>query len=150
MTTDTLHAPGGFRLRDFRVEDLAALTDVLNATYPDEPTTLAEQEHGERTYPTDNPRLRFAVENEAGEFVGFGQCMKPFWLDAPGVYTIYAVVSPQRRHRGIGQALMARLEPFCVTQGAQRIHAPGCREDSADTICFLERAGYANIGVRFE
>jgi hypothetical protein len=81
MPTDSYHAPTGFRLRDFRVEDLAALTDVLNATYPDEPTTLDEQEHSERTYPQDNPRLRFVVENEAGELVGFGQCLKPFWLD---------------------------------------------------------------------
>jgi GNAT superfamily N-acetyltransferase len=150
MTTDTLHTPGGFRLRDFRVEDLPAVTDVLNATYPDEPTTLEEQEHWERIYPQDNPRLRFAAETEAGAFVGFGQCMNPFFLEAAGVYTIYAVVAPQWRHRGIGQALMARLEPFALAQGAQRIHAPDCREDFADTIRFLERAGYANIGVRFE
>jgi mycothiol synthase len=150
MSTDAVHMPGGFRLRGFRVEDLAALTDVLNATYPDEPTTLDEQEHGERVYPADNPRVRFAAETEIGEFVGFGQCMKPFRLDAPGVYTIYAVVAPQWRRRGIGRALLARLEPFAIARGAQRIHAPGCREDFADTTRFLERAGYANIGVRFE
>jgi len=149
MPTNTLHTQGGFRLRDFRVEDLAALTDLYNATYPDEPRTVAELEHWERIYPQDNPRLRFAAETEAGEFVGFGECMKPFWLDAPGVYSIYAVVAPQWRHRGIGQALMARLEPFALAQGAQRIQ-PDCREDFADTIRFLERAGYANIGVRFE
>jgi mycothiol synthase len=150
MTADTPHTPGGFRLRDFRLEDLATVTGVLNATYPDEPTTLAEQEHWERTYPRDNPRLRFSAETEDGQFVGFGQCMNPFWLEASGVYTIYAIVAPQWRHRGIGQALVARLEPFAIAQGAQRIHAPDCREDFADTIRFLERAGYANIGVRFE
>jgi GNAT superfamily N-acetyltransferase len=150
MTSDTLHASGGFHLREFRVEDLVAVTYVLNATYPDEPTTLEEQEHWERVYPADNPRLRLAVETEAGKFVGFGQCMKPYWLDAPGVYTAYAVVAPPWRRRGIGQALLARLEPFAVAQGALRIHAPDCREDFAGTSRFLDRAGYINIGVRFE
>jgi hypothetical protein len=90
MITGTLHTLGGFRLRELCTEDLIGLADVLNATYPDEPTTLAEQEHWERVYPQDNPRLRFAAETEAGEFIGFGQCVKPFWRFAPGVYTIYA------------------------------------------------------------
>jgi GNAT superfamily N-acetyltransferase len=150
MTADTNLTPAGIHLRDFRVADLAALTVVYNETYPDEPTTLEEQEHWERSYPPDNPRLRFAAETAEGEFVGFGQCMKPFWLEATDVYTVYAVVAPRWRHRGIGQALLARVEPFAVAQGAARIHAPDCREDFADAIRFLERAGYTNIGVRFE
>jgi GNAT superfamily N-acetyltransferase len=150
VTADTRHTPGGFRLRDFRIEDLAALTDALNATYPDEPTTLEEQEHWERVYPADNPRLRLSAESEAGEFIGMGQCQNPFWLDAPGVYNAYAVVAPAWRHRGVGRALFARLEPFAVSQGAARLHVPDCREDITDSIRFLNSAGYSNIGVRFE
>jgi GNAT superfamily N-acetyltransferase len=148
--TNRLSPPADFRLREFRPDDLAQLTAVLNATYPDEPTTLEEQEHWERVYPADNPRLRLAVETESGAFVGFGQCMKPYWLDAPGVYTLYAVVAPQWRHRGAGRALMTRLEPFAVAKGATRLHAPDCREDFADSIRFLSSAEYANIGIRFE
>jgi GNAT superfamily N-acetyltransferase len=150
MASAQIASADGFHLRDFRAEDLVALTDVLNATYPDEPTTLEEQEHWERVYPADNPRLRFTAETEAGEFIGMGQCQNPYWLDALGVYNAYAVVAPAWRHRGVGRALFARLEPFAVAQGAARLHVPDCREDITDSVRFLDSAGYTNIGVRFE
>jgi GNAT superfamily N-acetyltransferase len=150
MTMEGIDRRGGFRLREFRGEDLVPLTDVLNATYPDEPTTVEEQEHWEKIYPLDNPRLRFVVETEAGEFIGMGLCQNPYWLEASDVYTAYAVVAPAWRHRGVGRALFARLEPFAVAQGAARLHAPDCREDLTESVRFLDSAGYTNIGVRFE
>lgn len=137
------------RLRDFRMEDIPALVEIFNRTWVDEPSTVAQEEHWEKSYPQDNPRLRYAVEAGDGRLIGLGNCMRPFWMDAPGVYTLDIVLTPEWRHRGIGQALLARLEPFARTQGAERIHTD-CREDFADSIRFLEHAGFSRIGIRFE
>jgi RimJ/RimL family protein N-acetyltransferase len=137
------------RLREFRWADIPALVEILNRIYPDEPTTVAQEEHWEKSYPADNPRRRYAVETEDGRFIGVGDCMRPYWMQAPGVYTIYALVAPEWQRRGIGRRLLAALEPFGRTQGATRLWSD-CREDFAAAIRFLERAGYTQFGVRFE
>ena len=56
----------GIRFRDFRPEDIPALVEVSNRTYPDEPTTVAQEEHWERIYPEGNPRRRIVAETAAG------------------------------------------------------------------------------------
>jgi RimJ/RimL family protein N-acetyltransferase len=139
----------GIRFRDFRPEDIPALVEIFNRTWVDEPSTIAQEEHWERIYPEGNPRLRVAVEAGDGRFIGLGNCMRPFWLHAPGVYLLDAVITPEWRRRGIGRALLAKLEPFAAAQGAERI-LTDCREDFAASIRFLERAGFHNIGIRFE
>ena len=146
---DTHLSEQGIRFREYRFDDVPALVDILNRTYPDNPTTVENEEHFEKTYPADNPRLRFAVETGEGKFVGAGACLKPFWMNAPGVYDVFGIVDPDWRQRGIGQALLARFEPYARSQGAARLWT-GCREDFDFSIHFLERAGFTNYGVRFE
>lgn len=139
-----------FVLRDFQSTDIPALVSIGNKTYPDTPTTVEQEEYWEKTYPQDNPRLRFVVETTGGAVVGQGSCMFPFWMqNNQGVYSIFAVVDPAWRGRGIGRALFARLEPYAWQQGAKRLWTD-CREDHADAIRFLEAAGYRQYGVRFE
>ncbi len=138
-----------FRLRDFTVEDIPYEVAILNRTYPDEPMTVEMVEHWERTYPQDNPRLRYVVEWEDGQVVAFGSCIHPIGMSTPGAYWVEVMVHPDFRHRGVGQALLAAVEPFGWAQGAGRLWA-NCREDSAESIRFAEYAGYSNIGIRFE
>jgi RimJ/RimL family protein N-acetyltransferase len=142
-------APPGYRFREFRWEDLPALTGLFNLIYPDEPVTLAQMEHWERTYPADNPRLRYVVEVEGGGPMGLGSCERPIWAKAVGVYNVYAAIHPAHRGRGLGRGLLAALEPFGWAQGATRLWTD-CREDFAETIRFLERAGFTQFGIRFE
>ena len=139
----------GIRFREFRFEDIRTLVDIRNRVYPDTPTTVETEEHFEAVYPKDNPRKRIAVESRDGQLIGFGDCMNPFWMKAPGVYTIWAIVDPDWRRRGIAQALFAELEPLGRGQGATRLWAD-CREDFDFAIRFLERAGFHNFGLRFE
>lgn len=139
----------GIRFRDFRPEDIPALVEIFNRTWVDEPSTIEQEQHWERTYPEGNPRLRLAVEARDGEFLGLGNCMRPFWAHAPGIYYLDIVIAPEWRRRGIGHELLAKLEPFARAQRAERIHTD-CREDFADSIRFLEHAGFHNIGIRFE
>ena len=71
MTTDmpALHC----HLRPFAARDIAPWTAILNQVFADEPTTVEQQEHGERTYPAGNPRLRLVAETEEGQ-MGYGEC----------------------------------------------------------------------------
>ena len=96
----------GVRLRDFRSEDIPASVDISNRTWPDDPSTVEEEEYHEKTYPPDNPRLRLVVENAEGKFIGMGVCLRPFWMRAPGVYFMWIMLDPDWRRRGIGQALL--------------------------------------------
>ena len=93
--------------------------------------------------------MRFAVEAGDEQFVGLGACTNPFWAHAPGIYALDIILAPEWRHRGIGRALLAKLEPYARAQGAERLHS-WCREDFTDALRFLQRAGYTNIGIRFE
>lgn len=139
-----------FHLRDYRPdEDIPALVELFNLEYSDEPSTVEQEEHDERSYPADNPRLRFAVETDDGQFIGFGVCIFPFWMEAPGVYELFGVVHPAWRGRGIGQALLAEFEPYARSQGAEKLWTD-CRESQTHSIRFLEKAGFATYGIRFE
>jgi len=139
----------GIGFRDFRPDDIPALVEIINRTFPDEPTTVAQEEHWEKSYPSANPRLRFAVEDGEGQLIGIGTCEKPYWAHAPGIYALDIILTPEWRRRGIGRALLTKLEPYAGAQEAERLHT-WCREDFADTARFLQCAGYTNIGLRFE
>ncbi|HLF28801.1 MAG TPA: GNAT family N-acetyltransferase [Anaerolineae bacterium] len=137
------------RFREFRFEDIPALVDLLNQTFPDTPTTVETEAHFEKSYPPDNPRLRFAVETNEGRFIGMGACLKPFWVNAPGVYHLWGLVDAEWRRQGIGRALLAELEPFAREHQATRLWSD-CREDFDFAIRFFEQAGFSNFGLRFE
>ena len=139
----------GLCLRDFCFEDIPAMVDISNRTWPDDPSTVEEEEYFEKTYPQDNPRLRLVVENAEGRSIGMGVCLRPFWMRAPGVYFMWIVLNPDWRRRGIGQALLPRFEVYGREQGAQKLWS-SCREYQGDSIRFLEKAGFHNFGLRFE
>jgi ribosomal protein S18 acetylase RimI-like enzyme len=142
-------AAQGIRIRDVRWEDIPAIVALRSRTQPDEPRTIEIEEYREKTYPPDNPRLRYAVENAAGEFIGMGGCVRPFWMKAPGVYHMWITVDPDWRRRGIGQALLPRFETYGREQGADKLWT-GCREDQDYSIRFLEKAEFHTYGLRFE
>ena len=138
-----------FTLREFRETDIPTAVEIGNLIFPDEPTTLEQERYWESIYPPGNPRRRLVAELADGRAVAMGTCMKPFWLKADGVYSFFAAVHPDWRHRGIGQALYAAVTPLAAEQGATRLWT-NCRESFTDTIRFLQAAGFQNIGIRFE
>jgi ribosomal protein S18 acetylase RimI-like enzyme len=145
----TATPPLQYHLRDFESSDIVALTTLLNDVFPDEPSTLEQYEHSERTYPADNPRIRRVAEMDDGQMVGYGECQRPFWSSLEDAYSVFVAVAPVWQRRGIGEALFTAVAPFASTQGAARLRTY-CREDAVGAIRFLEKAGFTQIGIRFE
>jgi RimJ/RimL family protein N-acetyltransferase len=138
-----------FRLRNFTNADLPVLEALLNQVFPDEPMSLEQLEHYERTYPAGNPRLRLAAETADGQVVGYGECERPYMTAQPYFFGVFVAVDEAWRHRGIGQKLLAAVTPFVAEHGFHKLHA-GCRENAPASIRFLDRAGFHQIGIRFE
>ena len=83
---ETIRATAVCRLRNYTNDDIPALVAILNQVYADEPTTVEQEQHRERTYPAGNPRLRRVAETEDGRMAGYGSCMRPFWTAQPEFY----------------------------------------------------------------
>lgn len=141
--------PPPTHLRAFTNADLPALEALLNQVFPDEPISLEQLEHHERTYPPGNPRLRLAAETAEGRVVGYGECERPYMTAQPEHFGVFVAVDAAWQHRGIGRALLAAVAPFAEQHGFRKLRC-GCRENSADSIHFLDRAGFRQIGIRFE
>ena len=139
----------GVRFREFRWEDIPALVDIRTRTWPDNPGSREHMEYFEKTYPADNPRLRYVVERSDGKCIGQGTCERPFFIYAPGVYFMWILVDPDWRGRGIARALLPHFETFGREQGAEKLWT-NCREDQDYSIRFLEKAGFHTYGLRFE
>lgn len=145
----TIHPPTRIQLRDYTSYDIPPLVAILNSVFPDEPSTIEQEEHWERTYPAGNPRVRRVAETGDGLMVGYGSCMRPFWSSLEDVYDLFVVVDPAWQRRGIGQTLLAAVAPFAQAQGIAKLRT-SCKEDSTGSVQFLEQAGFCQIGIRFE
>lgn len=143
MTTPTFH------LRDFTAQDIPPFSAILTAIWPDEPNTVEQMEHWERTYPADNPRLRRVALADDGQMLGYGECHRPFWSSLQDTYEVFVAVDPAWQRRGIGQALLAAVTPLAQQRAIPKLRT-SCKEDSAGTIRFLDQAGFHQIGIRFE
>jgi mycothiol synthase len=142
--------PAGVRLREYRPgHDVAAYVEINNLIYSPERTTVEQELYWESIYPQENPRLRHTAETVDREVVAVSVCLRPFWMIAPGVFWLGIEVRPEWQRRGIGQAMLAALEPFAREHGATILRT-ACREDFAAAIRFVERAGFSNIGIRYE
>lgn len=138
-----------WRVRMYTAADIPTHVELSNLEYPDEPTTVEQEEHWERSYPQENPRLRLAVEDAGRRLIALGVSLKPFWAIAPGVYNLFILVGAEWRGRGIGRDLLARLEDYARGQGAEKLWTD-CRESQTHSIRFLEQAGFHQFGIRFE
>jgi ribosomal protein S18 acetylase RimI-like enzyme len=139
----------GIRFREFLPTDIPASVEIANRIYPDDPNTVENEEYFESIYPPENPRLRYAIENSDGKFIGQGACLLPFWQHSPGVYMMWIMLDAEWRRRGIGRSLLAEFETYARKQGVEKLRTD-CREDQAYSIEFLKAMGFSNFGVRYE
>jgi mycothiol synthase len=145
-----LQASPAVQLREYRPEDdTSAYVEIHNLIYSPERCTVQQELYWESIYPSDNPRRRRTAVTGDGGVVAVGACLLPFWMHAPGVFWLEIMVHPEWQRRGIGRAILAALEPFAREQGGAILRT-NCREDFPAATRFLERAGFTNIGIRYE
>jgi RimJ/RimL family protein N-acetyltransferase len=145
----TMRTVTGSHLRDFTSQDIPPFSAILTAIWPDEPNTVEQMEHWERTYPADNQRFRRVAVADDGQMVGYGECQRPYWSSLQDTYEVFVAVDPAWQRRGIGQMLFAAVAPFAGQHGMAKLRT-SCKEDSAGTVRFLDKAGFRQIGIRFE
>ena len=141
-----LNVPNGLSAVGYTRDDIPALVDIGNRTFPNDPTTVEEEEYSEKMYPPDNPRLRFAVENAAGQFIGVGVCLHPYWMKAPGVYFMWIMLNPDWRRRGIGRALVNSVIDWTRETGAESVVVAAYRDLPWDAP-FYARLGFQEPGA---
>jgi GNAT superfamily N-acetyltransferase len=81
--------------------------------------------------------------------IGASQCVFPFWQNAPGVYMMWIRIDAAWQRRGIGRAVLAKIEAYARQQGANKIRTD-CREDQDYSIGFLKAMDFINFGLRYE
>lgn len=122
-------------------EDLGALAAVVNATTPDDPTSLEELRWGEATYPGGR---RFLAELE-GRAVGAATVGR-MYVQPPEYPYFWAsiVVRAEARRRGIGAALLVATSDHARTAGKAGLHG---RVSAArpEAISFLVRRGFTEV-----
>ena len=123
--------------------DLPALVSIQNASHPDNPTTLAIQEHREQSR---DKALAFGrlVAEQAGEVRGVATFVQPEWSGEAGKLWIWLTVHPDWRRTGMGSALYAALLTEAKAHDPTKLNTL-VREDREDSLRFAASRGYSEI-----
>jgi mycothiol synthase len=121
--------------------DLERLAEVVNATSPEDPTTLDEIRWSDRTYP-GSTRLLAELDGRAVGAATVGRIYVyppeyPAWWGSLGVV-------PEARRQGIGERLLRGISDAARAAGKDGLLI-ACVEDRPDGIDFLAHRGFAEF-----
>jgi ribosomal protein S18 acetylase RimI-like enzyme len=123
-------------IRPYEENDEAAVAALWREVFPDEPAhNVPEEVIGRKL---DVQRELFFVAAEGGEIVG--TAMGGYDGHRGWVYTV--AVRPIYRRRGVGAALMARVEEDLREMGCNKVNLQ-VRASNEGVVAFYERLGYA-------
>jgi GNAT superfamily N-acetyltransferase len=134
-------------IRDAAREDAAALAALMGELgYPVTPEVLWARI--ERMASPAHRTLLAECDGRIAGFVGFS-ALPIYESDAPTCWVMALSVGSQFRRHGIGRALIAAVERWCIEQGLPdiRIHSGAARGDAH---AFYERCGFGRAGFRFK
>jgi GNAT superfamily N-acetyltransferase len=121
--------------------DLARLADIVNATSPEDPTTLEEIHWSDRTYPGSTRLLAELGDRAVGAAtVGRVHVYPP---DYPAYWGSLAVL-PDARRQGIGERLLRDISDAARAAGKAGLLI-GCADDRPDGIDFLAHRGFTEF-----
>lgn len=127
-------------IRAFTPEDYAALAQVRNAIWPDNPALPETLKNADERMKPGLTLRRFVAER-GGESVGFGMFAHMEWLYHPQKFMLGLSVHPQHQRQGIGTALyehmMGELEAF----NPIKLMA-STREDQLGALAFVHKHGF--------
>jgi GNAT superfamily N-acetyltransferase len=121
--------------------DLERLVAIVNATSPDDPTSLDEIHWSDATYPG---ATRYLAEVD-GRTVGAATTGRIYMYppDHPGFWGSVAVL-PKARRRGVGERLLRAISDAAGSAGKTELHI-GCADDRPEGIEFLAHRGFAEL-----
>ncbi len=123
-------------IRTYEEKDEAALAALWREVFPDEPAHNVPEEVIARKLAVQRELFFVAVED--GEIVG--TAMAGYDGHRGWVYTV--AVKPSHRRRGVGAALMARVEEGLRAIGCPKLNLQ-VRASNREAVAFYERLGYA-------
>jgi ribosomal protein S18 acetylase RimI-like enzyme len=123
-------------IRTYEERDGAAVAALWREVFADAPA---------HNVPEDDIRRKLAVQQElffvaeeGGEVVGTALA----GYDGHRGWVYYVAVEPSRRRRGVGAALMARVEEGLRALGCPKLNLQ-VRSSNRQAVAFYERLGYA-------
>jgi GNAT superfamily N-acetyltransferase len=127
---------------DYSDADYEAMISLVNAIWPDEPSSIEGTRYWDDARDRKYMFKRFVTELQ-GVVVGYVSCGESSWDHIPGKYFIQVRILPDRQRRGIGSSLYdhaveilsgRELKPTMLTSYA--------REDQPQGVRFLTSRGY--------
>ncbi len=136
-----------FLIRDCRLEDYEAVAAVAAAVRP-EPMLAEEIIDEDRRGRLAGTLHRLVAENSQGRVIGYAFADKMPW-HPPGEWGVNALVHPEYRRRGAGQALYQAVERIAREGGATTLSCY-CRSDDPENFAWAERRGFVSDLLRTE
>ena len=123
-------------IRTYEENDEAAVAALWREVFPDAPAHNVPEEDIRRKLAVQ--RELFFVAVDGGDVVGTALA----GYDGHRGWVYYVAVKPSRRRRGIGAALMKRVEEELVAMGCPKLNLQ-VRASNRETVAFYEKLGYA-------
>jgi mycothiol synthase len=143
------HAQDQITLRPARFPDdlaaVAAVRTAADARFPTTPELLEAQ------MASDDPDLKKArwVAEVGGEMVGVGGISQQDAQEHSEAYWLSLWVAGPWQRRGVGRALLSRLEQEVRALGGRSVKG-GVRQDVPGALALAERSGYGRAWTRYE
>jgi ribosomal protein S18 acetylase RimI-like enzyme len=122
-------------IRTYEENDEAAVAALWREVFADAPAHNVPEEDIARKLAVQ--RELFFVAEESGEVVGTALA----GYDGHRGWVYYVAVNPSRRRRGIGAALMARVEDGLRAMGCPKLNLQ-VRASNREAVAFYQRLGY--------
>jgi GNAT superfamily N-acetyltransferase len=121
--------------------DLAVLASIVNATTPDEPTSLDLLRWQDRTYPGGVRSLAIVDGRPVG-----AATIGRIYMYPPDYDALWGTLNvlPEARRRGVGSALLEAVARVARDADKGYLHVP-VSEARPDAVAFLEHRGFAEF-----
>ncbi len=138
--------PFGLRTFEKTENDYSGVAQVITAVWPDDPTTANELEREDDAREPGLVSRRIVAERD-GRIIAFGVYGQAEASRRPREFYLNALVHPDHRRRGVGQALYGHISGLLARHRPALLTAD-TRESQPDAVGFLIRRGFEVIQRR--